>query len=257
FTEGAACDPQGNVFFTDQPSDRILEWTTNETLVTYMHPCGRANGLCFDARGNLYACADAKNELWRIAPDRTVTVLVRGYQGKLLNGPNDVWVSPRGSLFFTDPYYKRDYWERGPSALPEVVYSLSEDGKTLKPAAEDVKKPNGIVGTPNGKILYVADIGAGKTFRYRIKRDGSLVNQQLFCEMGSDGMTMDERGDVYLSGKGVFVFDPKGTQLEHIQVPEAWVGNVCFGGTDHRTLFVTASRGFYSVRMSVKGAGSQ
>jgi gluconolactonase len=257
FTEGAACDPNGNVFFTDQPGDRILEWNTDGILTTYMHPCGRANGLCFDNKGNLLACADEKNELWQIAPDRTVKVLLNGFQGRLLNGPNDVWILPSGALFFTDPYYKRDWWNRGPAELPEAVYYLSADRKHLKRATDDLKKPNGIIGTPNGRNLYVADIGAGETFQYDIKKDGSLANKKLFCKMGSDGMTIDNKGNVYLTGKGVFVFDRNGSQIEFIDVPEPWCGNICFGGNDRSTLFVTASKGLYSLKMAVKGVGSQ
>src|SRR5258708_1970699 len=96
FTEGPASDAHGNVFFTDQPNDRIMEWSTEGKLSTYKHPCGRSNGLSFDRDGNLWACADEKNELWRIDPAGKVTVVVKGYEGKLLNGPNDVWVQPTG-----------------------------------------------------------------------------------------------------------------------------------------------------------------
>src|SRR5215469_9568180 len=100
FTEGPACDSKGNVFFTDQPNDRILEWSTDGKLSTFMHPCGRSNGLSFDSHGNLWACADEKNELWRIEPGKT-TIVVTNYEGKLLNGPNDVWIQPQGGLYFT------------------------------------------------------------------------------------------------------------------------------------------------------------
>src|ERR1700693_3677050 len=92
FTEGPASDADGNVYFTDQPNDRILKWSTDGKLSTFLQPCGRSNGLCFDAKGNLWACADEKNELWRIDPKGKVTVVVKDYKGKLLNGPNDVWV---------------------------------------------------------------------------------------------------------------------------------------------------------------------
>ena len=92
FTEGPTCNAAGNVFFTDQPNDRILKWGVEGELSTFLQPAGRANGLCFNPRGHLIACADEKNALWSIAPDGKVTVLVSEYRGKLLNGPNDVWV---------------------------------------------------------------------------------------------------------------------------------------------------------------------
>ena len=243
FTEGPACDLEGNVFFTDQPNDRIMKWGLDGKLSTFMQPSGRANGLCFDRKGNLWACADEKNEMWRIDPAGKATVVVKDYQGKLLNGPNDVWLTPGGGLYFTDPYYKRPYWKRGPKEMDECVYYLAPDNKTLTRVVDDMKQPNGIIGTPDGKLLYVADIGAGKTYRYRIQPDGSLKEKKLFCELGSDGMTIDSEGNIYLTGKGVSVFDPAGKKIEQIDVPESWTANVCFGGKDRQTLFITASKG--------------
>ncbi len=258
FTEGPACDAKGNVFFTDQPNNRILKWSIEGKLSTFMEPCGRANGLSFDAKGNLWACADEKNELWRISPEGKATVVVKDYQGHLLNGPNDVWIRPDGGLYFTDPFYKRPYWQRGPKEQDcEAVYYLSKDAQKFARVASDLQRPNGIIGMPNGKILYVADIDGKKTFRYQIERDGSLKNKKLFCEMGSDGMTIDNEGNVYLTGDGVSVFDRNGQKIEHISVPEPWTANVCFGGKDRHTLFITASKGFYGLKMRVKGIGSQ
>jgi gluconolactonase len=258
FTEGPAADARGNVFFTDQPNDRILKWGVDGKLSTFLQPCGRSNGLCFDADGNLWACADEKNELWRISPDKKVTVVVKDYQGKLLNGPNDVWVRPDGGLYFTDPFYKRPYWKRGPAEQDvEGVYYLGPDRKQLVRVVADLKQPNGIIGTPDGKTLYVADIGAGRTYAYDVRPDGALANKRLFCKLGSDGMTLDNEGNVYLTGKGVTVFDRAGKQIEHIEVKEAWTANVCFGGRDMRTLFITASHGLYGLRMRVRGVGSQ
>jgi gluconolactonase len=258
FTEGPAADAHGNVYFTDQPNDRILRWDTDGKLSTYLQPCGRANGLCFDADGNLWACADEHNELWRIGPDKKVTAVVKGYKGKLLNGPNDVWVRPDGGLYFTDPFYPRPYWKRGPRQQDvEGVYYLAPDRKEVVRVVDDLQQPNGIIGTPDGKTLYVADIKANRTYAYEIQKDGTLAGKRLFCELGSDGMTLDEEGNVYLTGKGVTVFDRQGKQMDHIAVDEPWTANVCFGGKDRQTLFITASKGFYGLRMRVKGVGSQ
>ncbi|MCH5374182.1 MAG: SMP-30/gluconolactonase/LRE family protein, partial [Planctomycetes bacterium] len=128
FTEGPASDADGNVYFTDQPNDRILKWSTAGELSTYMQPCGRSNGLCFDAQGNLWACADGKNELWCIGTDGKPTVVVKDYHGKLLNGPNDVWIRPDGGVYFSDPFYKRPYWDRGPQEQDvQAVYYLPPD----------------------------------------------------------------------------------------------------------------------------------
>jgi gluconolactonase len=257
FTEGPASDAQGNVYFTDQPNDRILRWSVDGKLSTFLQPSGRANGLCFDAEGNLWACADEKNELWSISPAGKVTVMVKDYQGKLLNGPNDLWIRPDQGLYFTDPYYKRGYWKRGPKEQGEHVYYLSPDRKQLRRVVEDMKQPNGIIGTPDGKTLYIADIGAGRTYTYDIQPGGSLANKRLFCKLGSDGMTIDNEGNVYLTGKGVTVFDKSGKQIAHLEVKEPWTANVCFGGKDRKTLFITASTGFYGIRLRVRGVGSQ
>ena len=257
FTEGPACDGRGNVFFTDQPNDRILKWSIEGKLSTFMQPSGRANGLSFDRQGNLWACADEKNELWRIDPAGKTTVVVKDYQGKLLNGPNDVWIRPGGGLYFTDPYYQRPYWKRGPKEIDECVYYLSPDYKQVTRVIDDLKQPNGIIGSPDGKNLYVADIGAGKTYRYSIEPGGLLKDKKLFCELGSDGMTIDNKGNIYLTGKGVSVFDANGQKIEQIDVSEPWTANVCFGGKSRQTLFITASKNFYGLRMKVNGVDSQ
>jgi len=255
FTEGPTCDAQGNVLFTDQPNDRILEWNVDGKLSTFLQPAGRANGMMFDAKGNLIACADEHNQLWSIAPDKKISVLVTNFEGKYLNGPNDVWVAPDGAIYLSDPFYKRDWWDHTTMALTnEQVFYLSPDRKTFRQVTGDLKKPNGLTGTPDGKNLFVADIGAGKTWRYHILPDGSLTNKTLFCNMGSDGVTIDAEGDLYLAGNGVTIFDPTGQRIEHIAVPEKWAANVSFGGQDHKTLFITASPSLYSIQMRVKGA---
>ena len=256
FTEGPAADAQGNVFFTDQPNDRIMKWSIDGKLSTFLPVSGRSNGLYFDRGGNLIACADEDNQLWSINPDGRVTVLVKFFRNRLLNGPNDLWVRPEGGVYFTDPFYKRSYWKRGPMEQEgQCVFHLSPDRKVLRRVVSDLKQPNGIIGTPDGKQLYVADIGDKKTYVYTINEDGTLSDRKLFCEMGSDGMTIDSAGNVYLTGKGVTVFDSSGAKIEHIEIPERWTANVCFGGKDRKTLFITASTGLYGLRMAVNGAG--
>jgi gluconolactonase len=256
FTEGPAVDKDGNVFFTDQPNDRIVKWSAADgTFSDWLKPAGRANGTYFDKAGNLLACADEENQLWSIAPDKKITKLVFNHDGKLLNGPNDLWVRPDGGLYFTDPLYKRNYWKRDPAMQQDGqhVYFLTPNQKIVRRVARDLRQPNGIIGTPDGKTLYVADIGARKTYSYEIQSSGSLTNKQLFCNLGSDGMTIDNEGNVYLTGRGVTVFDKTGKQIEQIPVPEGWTANVTFGGKDRDLLFITASKSVYGVKMRVKG----
>jgi gluconolactonase len=258
FTEGPTCDAQGSVFFTDQPNDRILKWSPEAGLSTFRQPAGRANGMYFDARGDLIACADEKNELWSIAPNGTVSVLVGEYNGKRLNGPNDVWVRPDGALYFTDPFYQRSWWTH--DTMPQDgqhVYFLSADRRQLVRVTDDLEKPNGIIGTPDGRMLYVADILAEKTYRYDIAPDGSLTGKTLAANQGSDGMTLDSEGNLYLTGEGVVVFNSAGRQIERIPIPdERWTANVSFGGKDRQMLFITASSGLYGVPMRVRGANA-
>lgn len=256
FTEGPTADAEGNVFFTDQPNDRILKWSVEGQLSTFMQPSGRSNGMYFDHRGNLISCADENNQLWSIDRAGKVNVLAKDFAGKLLNGPNDVWERPDGGLYITDPFYKRSYWKRGAMEQDgQHVYFLSPDRKKLARVTEDLKQPNGIIGTPDGKMLYVSDIRAGQTFAYSIQPDGSLTDKRLFCELGSDGMTIDSEGNLYLTGKGVTVFDASGKMIENIPIDEPWTANVSFGGKERQTLFITASKGFYSIRTRVKAAG--
>lgn len=254
FTEGPAVDSKGNVYFTDQPNDRILRWSTDGKIETYLEGAGRSNGLYLDKAGNIWSCADANNELWKITKDKQHTVIVTDFEGKKLNGPNDLWIDPRGGVYFTDPFYKRDYWTRTEQEIEKQdVYYLDPDGKTLSVAATDFMQPNGIVGSGDGKRLYVADIRGKKTYVFDILEDGRLGERKLFTEMGSDGMTIDSEGNLYLTGKGVTVFDPQGRQIDHIAIDEPWTANVCFGGKDHKTLFITASKSVYTVKMKVKG----
>ena len=219
-----------------------------------MDKTGRSNGLYFDKKGNIISCADEKDELWSISPDKKVTVLMTNFQGQRMNGPNDLWNDPKGGIYFTDPYYQRDYWERKkPDMDGQKVYYLPKGKSEAILVDGDLKQPNGIVGTPDGKYLYVADIRDSKTYKYEISSDGSLKNRQLFIAQGSDGMTLDKQGNLYISGRGVTVYDPSGKKLGNIPVPSRWVGNVCFGGKNRDMLFITATESIYTLPMRVKG----
>jgi gluconolactonase len=256
FTEGPAVDKMGNVFFTDQPNNTIVKWSANSgQLNIFSDNSGRANGLYFDSNGNLLACADMDNQIWSFSPDGKHKVLLDLYDGKKLNGPNDLWVHPNGGIFFTDPLYKRNYWTRNPDRQQdgEHVYFMSQDGKKVERVETTLVKPNGIVGSANGKLLYVADIGGKKTYSYRINKNNQLIDKKLFAEMGSDGMTLDQKGNVYLTGDGVTVFNKKGIKIAHIPLNARWTANVCFGGYDKSTLFITSMDGLYMLDMNVKG----
>ena len=132
-----------------------------------------------DPKGNLIARADERTALWSITPDGTVTVILNKYNGTPLNGPNDVWVRPDGGRYFTDPFYQRPWWKH--DTMPQDgqhVYFLSADRQQLVRMVDDLQQPNGIIGTPDGKTLFVADIGAGKTYRFDIASDGHLTGRR-------------------------------------------------------------------------------
>ena len=265
FTEGVTTAPNGDVFFVDQNNNRIHRWSVAEgKLSVFLEPSGRANGQYFDAKGNLISCCDEKNELWSITPDGQHTVLVTaaGYQGKPLDGPNDVWVRPDGGLYLTDPVYKRTWWDQSvprPAQSVRAVYYLAPDRKELKRVAEDFRMPNGIIGTPDGKTLYVSDISGGKTFGFDIEPDGALTHRRLVCNYGSDGMTMDDHGHFYMSANlrgasGVSIVEIKtGLLVGYVPVPEQ-PANMAFGGKDHDQLFMAARTGFYTIPTKVRGA---
>jgi gluconolactonase len=255
FTEGPATAANGDVYFTDQPNDRIHLWNaeTNEVSV-FMDPAGRANGLWMDTQGRLLAAADEKFELWRIDPNGDTEVLAHSFEGVNFNGPNDIWEHPNGTIYFTDPYYQRPWWERTAKELTEEqVYMIRPGSSEVLLAAGNFKQPNGIIGTLDGTLLYIADIGDKKTYRFTVTEDGSLTNRELIIPSGSDGMTLDELGNIYITGNGVHIYSPNGSLISHIEIPERWTANVTFGGTDGKTLFITAMDSVYTLRMQVRG----
>ena len=254
FTEGASVDQYGNVFFTDQPNDKIWKYDTNGKLSLYMDKSGRANGTYFDKKGNLIVCADENNQIWSINKNKKITVLFNDFNGKKVNGPNDIWLDANGGIYFTDPYYQRDYWVRKSAEIDKQrVYYIPKGKKQAIIVADDLIKPNGIVGTPDGKFLYVADMNANKTYRYSINADASLGNREVVFNQNSDGMTLDSNGNIYVTGKGVSIYKPNGEQIGHIDVPEDWCGNICFGGKNKNVLFITASKSLYSIVTKAKG----
>ena len=251
FTEGPAADAQGNVYFTDIPANLILKWSVADgKLSTFLANSGGANGLYFDKDGNPLACQGGDRRLVSISPKGEITVLADKYEGKRFNSPNDLWIDPNGGVYFTDPRYgNRD----GMEIEGEHVYYLTPDRKKVIRVIDDMVRPNGVIGTPNGRRLYVADHGANKTYSYRIASDGTLSDKQLFAEQGSDGLAIDARGNVYLTGKGIAVYSRQGEKLTEISVPEP-PANLTFGGADNQTLFITARTSLYSIPTEVRGA---
>lgn len=254
FTEGPSVAPDGRVFFTDQPNDKIDIWSEKgNSITTFLQPCDRSNGTYFNKKGELVACADLHNRLVIFTMDKQQRTIAENYNNQPLNAPNDLWIAPNGGIYFSDPYYHRDYWEQGRKEVQDKrgVYYLNPEGKVIR-VIDDYKQPNGLIGTPDGKTLYVSDINDRKIWKYTVNTDGTLSNKTFFAPEGSDGMTIDNKGNVYLTNKFVSVFDKTGKKIAEIEVPEQ-PSNVCFGGKKRNILFITARTSVYTLKMKVIG----
>ena len=258
YADGPAADRDGNVFFTDPFKNRIVKWSaTDGKFSDWLTPSGLAKGLCFDKSGNLLATAMEKGELWSIAPDKTISVLATNFGGKQFNGPHDLWISPDGGIYFADPNYRVTFMIRDPNArmAGQHVYYMAPDRRTVTQITTDVLKPTGIIGTPDGKVLYVGDMAGRTILAYDIRPDGELTNKRLFYDRSSDGMTIDVEGNVYRTGStGVTVLDKTGKEIEQIDVPMGTALDVTFGGKDRDLLFIIGINYVYGLKMRVKGA---
>jgi gluconolactonase len=254
FTEGPSVAPDGRVFFTDQPNDKIYIWNEKgNTITTFLNSCERSNGTYFNKKGELVACADLHNRLVIFNKKGKMKIITENYNGQPLNAPNDLWIAPNGGIYFSDPYYARNYWEPGRKEVQDKrgVYYLNPEGRVIR-VIDDYKQPNGLIGTPDGKTLYVSDINDRKIWKYNIQPDGTLTNKTFFAPEGSDGMTIDNLGNVYLTNKVVSVFDKTGKSIAKIEIPEQ-PSNVCFGGKKRDVLFITARTSVYILKMKTKG----
>ena len=249
FLEGPVTDRSGDLYFTDINSNRIWRYSADGEFEVAIEPSNYANGLTLDLDGSLLICEQAGQRISRMDADGNLSVIADSYNGARFNSPNDLWVHPDGSIYFTDPRYR---FPEGPPSQPgEYVYRISPDRQTVTAVVTDIPKPNGIVGTEDGRTLYLASTQTGTIYRFDIAADGSLENQSEFADQGSDGMTLDERGNVYLTWRGgVSIRNPQGEEIEFIETPQN-PANVGFGGSDGRTLYMTARTGLYSLRMNV------
>lgn len=253
FTEGPAVDKDGKVYFTDQNNDQIHVWDEENGCSLWLDEANRANGLMFDKNGRLVVCAELNNELAYYDSDKNYHVIASGYDGKLLNAPNDVWITENNEYYFSDPYWQRSFWPQDRKEEQDVkgVYFVNKNGE-IKRVIDDFRVPNGLIGTPDGKTLYVADMGDRKTWKYTIQPNGDLADKTLFAPSGSDGMTIDNLGNIYLTTRKVLVYSPEGELIKEIDVPEQ-PANVTFGGKNRDILFITARTSVYTLKMNVKG----
>ena len=254
FTEGPAADANGNVFFVDIGNHRVHYWNVEYGLLTIIREdSGGADGMFVDADGALWICEMGARRIARIGRDGAYRVVVDAYEGEPFTGPNDLWFDDQGGLYFTDSY--PGHSDRGHTTR---VFYLSPKGE-LRLLADDYAKSNGLHGSPDGRWLYVADYLDDRIYRYFIAAPGKLADRTLFCEVRCDGMTVDERGNLYLCtgnyGQGVVVVDPEGRMCGTIEVAED-AHNICFGGPNYSTLYIAATHGLYALDMQVRGTAN-
>ncbi len=249
FTEGPAADYDGNIYFSDVDSERIHIWTIDGALSTFRENTDKANGLFFDANGNLIACAGGTRSVVSYLLDGSMTTIADTFQSNRLNMPNDLWVSSCGGVYFTDPNYRRGEME----VDGENVYYITPGRDKVVKVIGGLERPNGIVGNPLTGVLYVVDSGTQQTYAYTIESNGLVSGERLFAEEGRDGMTVDVEGNVYITSiEGISVYNARGHRLGAISVPESTT-NACIGGKDHQTLFITTRSSLYSIPLKHKG----
>jgi gluconolactonase len=288
WTEGPVWIPAGYLLFAEIPSNSIRKWMPGGGVSIFMQPSGYkgsvpfpgpepgSNGMTLDSHGRLTVAGHAQRDVWRleqVSPEAQVTVLADTYQGKQLNSPNDLVYKSDGALYFTDPPYGLPKLESDPGKqLPFAGVYRVPGAVSHKPGAppdrgelqllvKDLPRPNGIAFSPDEKYLYVNNSEPKKLWmRYTVKPDGSLTDGKVFFDATSDtragapdGMKVDQKGNLYSAGPGgVWIFSPEGKHLGTLDIPER-VGNVAWGGADHKTLYVAASSSIYRITLKIPG----
>lgn len=260
FTEGPVWVPgknggKGYLLFSDIPADRIYRWAKGDTLEVWKTPSGQSNGLHLDGKGGLLACEHWNRRVSVYSLEsRNSTTLCSGYRGGALNSPNDLTIAGDGSFWFTDPPY--GLGNRKKEQPADFVFRLSPGSAEPRAMVADFDRPNGIVFSPDKKILYISDSGKPHQVRsFRVTGD-TLVEKGVFTVIspgGPDGMCVDSAGRLYVTaGDGVQVFSPEGNLLGKI-LTHYQPTNCCFGGEDWKTLFITARPSVYAIKLKVKG----
>lgn len=249
FTEGPIADAEGNVYFSDIPANRIHVWTLGGELETFRENSNSANGLFFDNDWRLHA-AEGGGRITRMDDMAAVTVVTDNYDDAPYNSPNDLWIDAEGGIYFTDPRYGNE------SNLPQpgyYVYYLAPGADDAELIISDLERPNGIIGTQDGETLYVADHGGNRTYAYDINSPGELGERRVIARQGSDGVTLDENGNLYLTeGRNINIYSSLGQPLQSLEFPMA-PANMTFGGPNRDILFVTARSHLYALPMNVRG----
>jgi gluconolactonase len=257
FIEGPVWDPadgNGYLIFSDIPPSELKVWSAKSGVLTRYASMKQPNGNTIDPEGRLITCQHEARQVL-VNYGKQVT-LVDGYDGKRFNSPNDVVVKSDHSVWFTDPTY--GLGDNPKEQTANHVFCVDWKTKRVKPVVSDFDQPNGLCFSPDEKKLYIADSGKPHHIRvFDVQPDNTLANGKVFCVIDKgipDGIRCDEQGNVWSSaGDGVQVFAPDGKLLGKIPVPET-PANLCFGGDDGKTVFITARTSLYAIKTNVKGA---
>ena len=256
FTEGPVWHPEGYLLFSDIPANTIYRYVPGGDPEPFLTPSGNSNGLTFDRQGQLLTCEHGGRRVSRMSRNGSMEALVHQYDGKSLNSPNDLAVHSSGSIFFTDPPYgiDPDPGEQGFNG----VYRLDPDGE-ITLLSREMDRPNGLDLSLDESVLYVDDSRNRHVLAFPVDdklgvgEPSVLVDMDVEARGGPDGMKLDSEGNLYVTGPGgLWVITPDGNHLGTIEFPQL-PANLCFGGTDYRTIFVTARTGLYSIQVNVPG----
>jgi gluconolactonase len=259
FTEGPVwrAENGGYLVFSDIPANELKRWTPKSGLTTFRQPSQNANGNTLDRAGRLVTCEHSGRRVSVQEKDGAVHTLVDRCDGRKFNSPNDVVVKSDGTVWFTDPPYGLPKGETREQD-GNYIFRFDPRTKTTTAVAKDFDMPNGLCFSPDEKKLYIADSGQPRHLRvFDVQPDGTLTGGTVFCQIdqgGPDGIRCDASGRIFSSaGDGIHIFSPAGKLIGKILVPEG-PANLCFGGTDGNTLFITARTSLYSIPLLVTGA---
>jgi gluconolactonase len=269
FTEGPIWNPAGYLLFSDMPGDVRRRWDEQQGVREVAKPSNKGNGMTIDADGRLVVCEHVTSSVVRMDPDGTGSgreVLATHYRGKELNSPNDVVVAEDGAVYFTDPTYGRMPVfgvQREQELDFQGVYRIPPGGGEPELLVDDFAQPNGLCFSPDRSLLYINDTDRAHIRAFDVRPDGTIENGRVLADgVGSgdlergdlaDGMKVDERGNIWVTGTGgVMVFDPDGQHLGTVEVPEN-VGNINWGGPEWNWLFIPATSSLYRLKCNVSG----
>jgi len=253
FSEGPAWSREGFLLFSDIPNDRIMKYVPGEKPSVLRENSNGAIGNAFDAQGRFYTCESRTRRVVRWDRKGEMQVLAEKWEGRRFNAPNDIVVRHDGHAYFTDPAFGAQADTRELDFFG--IYHVAPKGE-LSVIAKPASRPNGLAFSPNGRVLYVANSDEHNVRAYDVDHNGEASNERVLIsgvDGVPDGIRVDEKGNLYVAGNRVWIYDAQGKLTGNLDLPEK-PSNCAFGDSDLRTLYITARTGLYRARREVKGA---